>query len=533
MFKRHRVFWVALCIFALLLAKNPFSTRTLIPNFEPYPDTIHYVNSAQSFIRGHGLQIWREGRALKTTVPPLYSLALVPAFLLRNDARMFYFINILLAFGSFSFFYLLLRRLITNNFSLITAVSLFLYVTNYFIYWYPSLAMAENLTLFLFMIGIYLFTIPVSKKNVVIAALTTVAFYVTKYASMPLMIIYFLAYGLKIILRKDIASLMLLVTISASTFLIYSFWEWSAKGSTLLTTIVGFFFSSGNAHVASSDSWFSLSYLPAHLPKYLRAMAGGYSVRFLWDQTPIVPVFVGTPGLLGLFLGMFSKRFRLLFVTLFSLLFSSILFMSTFYSFDMRYLNFAIPALLIGFAVCWDNIHIVMLNLSFNTLRRLTSISLLLIFVFYFVTNAIRLKKQVMLNLKYAETPWYYVSVVKLNKYFSALPKKNRKPVVISSLIPYYIDFFSNNTYDMLPLSLEQEFRNNRGAAWGSNNFSDLLVLYESYIRKGYDVYVHNYGLGNEKKLQNDHNAIHTYFKTILVSTGCYGACNIWRVTLR
>ena len=104
MLKRHWVFWVTLCLFILLLAKNPFSIRTLIPNFEPYPDTIHYINSAQSFIRGHGLQIWREGRILKTTVPPLYSLVLIPIFLINIDARMFYFANVFLAFGSFLFF---------------------------------------------------------------------------------------------------------------------------------------------------------------------------------------------------------------------------------------------------------------------------------------------------------------------------------------------------------------------------------------------------------------------------------------------
>ena len=104
-----------------------------------------------------------------------------------------------------------------------------------------------------------------------------------------------------------------------------------------------------------------------------------------------------------------------------------------------------------------------------------------------------------MLNLKYAETPWYYLSVVKLNEYFAKLPIKKQKTIVISSLIPYYIDFYSNKTYDLLPLSLEQEFRNNRKEAWGNNDYSDLLALYKSYLDRGYDVYVHNYGLGNEK----------------------------------
>jgi len=540
MVKRHGAFWVTLCLFVLLLAKNPFSIRTLIPNFEPYPDTIHYINSAQSFIKGHGLQIWREGRALKTTVPPLYSLVLIPAFLINNDARMFYFANIILALLSFVLFYLIIRKLITNNHLLITLISLFLYVTNYFIYWYPSLAMAENLTLFLFMGGIYLLLLPVTRRNIILASIIPIAFYITKYASIPLAGFYFLSYLVKIVipLKKGIQSKITTIATYTLTstilFLLYSFWEWQAKGPLKPSALIG------------SGSWFSLQYLPSHLPEYLKAMMGGYSVRFLWDNTPIVPIFIGIPGLLGLIFGIFKKQTRILFIALLSILLSSILFMSTFYSIDMRYLYHAIPTLLIGFVMFWE----VVISSMDSRLRgndktalsssglprgsRLLFTSLLMIlFIFYFSTNAIRLKKQIMLNLKYAETPWYYLSVVKLNEYFATLPKKEHKPIVISSLIPYYIDFFSNKTYGLLPLSLEQEFRSNRKEAWGNNDYSDLLSLYKSYLNRGYDIYVHNYGLGNEKKLQNDHDAIHTYFKTTLVSTGCLGACNIWKVNLK
>lgn len=554
MLKRHWVFWVTLCLFILLLAKNPFSTRTLIPNFEPYPDTIHYVNSAQSFIQGHGLQIWREGRALKTTVPPLYSLVLIPIFLIKNDARMFYFVNILLAFGSYLFFYHILRKLITSNHLPITFITLFLYVTNYFIYWYPSLAMAENLSLFLFMGGIYLFMLPVTRKNIVFASLISVAFYITKYASIPLTGFYFLSYCLKVILdegrhpdrsggiskikdssataRNDkLINIFLLFTVVLGLFLLYSLWEWQAKGSTLLITLVNVFLPHETSTIVGAGSWFSIQYLPVHLPEYLKAIVGGYPVRFLWDDTPIVPIFVGIPGLLGLFLGIFKKQTRILSIALSSILLSSILFMSTFYSIDMRYLYHAIPTLLIGFVMFWE---VVIGSMdSRRGSRLIITLLMIALFVFYSLTNAIRLKKQIMLNLKYSETPWYYLSVVKLNEYFATLPKKERKPIVISSLIPYYIDFFSNKSYDLLPLSLEQEFRNNRKEAWGNNDYSDLLVLYKSYINRGYDVYVHNYGLGNEKKLQNDHDAVHTYFKTTLVSTGCFGACNIWKINLR
>ncbi len=167
MLKKHWVFFVTLVIFLLLLAKNPFSQRTLIPNFEPYPDTIHYVNAAQSLVRGHGLAIWREGRSLQTSVPPLYSLFLTPLFFIHNDPRVFFFTNIILALFSFLFFYLIIKKITKNQ--IIQSIALFLYTTNYFFYWYPSLAMAENLTLFLFMTGTLLLVRPVTKNTVLFA----------------------------------------------------------------------------------------------------------------------------------------------------------------------------------------------------------------------------------------------------------------------------------------------------------------------------------------------------------------------------
>ncbi|PIY69224.1 hypothetical protein COY90_01690 [Candidatus Roizmanbacteria bacterium CG_4_10_14_0_8_um_filter_39_9] len=562
MLKRHWIFFLMLVIFLLLLAKNPFSVRTLIPNLEPYPDTIHYINPALSFIQGHGLRIWREGRGLMTTVPPLYTIFLVPLFLIKQDARMFYFTNVILALFSYLFFYLIINRLTyevrrhnEKTASVLIGTTLFIYVTNYFIYWYPTLAMSENLTLFLFMGGVYLLTLPTTRKNIILAGLTAVAFYITKYASIPLTGTYFLSYGVKIIIEKGdkLKNVLILILVSAFVFLAYSLWEWQTKGSTLLMTLIGVFLPQKGSTIFSSGSWFSLNYAAKNLPRYIHALFGGYAAPFLWDQTPIVPKMVGTLGLTGLILGGLSKKTRFLSISLSSILLSSILFMSTFYSFDMRYLNFAIPTLMIGFVMFWMLI-IERLDprpspkmTGKNTLFKLGSIVipvktgiqsaitlfLCFLFLYYSATNFIRIKSQISINLRYAETPWYYLSIIKMNEYFSTLPETEKKPVVISSVIPYYIDFYSNKTYDLLPLSKHQEFRNHKTEAWGNHDYADLLKIYEEYLSRGYNVYVDNYGLGNEKVLQDDHTLIHRTFKTELVSEGCLGACNIWKLHLK
>lgn len=531
-FKKHWIFFAVLIIFLALLARNPFSTRTLIPNLEPYPDTIHYLSPPHNLVAGHGFSLWREGRSLKSWVPPLYSALMIPAFLIHNDVRMFYFVNVLLAIISFLFFYLIIRKITSNV--ILLGVALFLYATNYFNYWYPTLAMGENLVIPLFLVAVWLLTLKTSLKNMVLFGLLSVAVYATKSANLPITAGLVLGYCLKLFMETKekirFREVLKFIGIFAAFFLVFSIYYQLQYGSSILSSL---FFFLGNlfpgqkaASVAaqSSGSWFSFQFMKENLPKYARTMLGGYSVRFLWDNTPIVPIYVGTTGLAGLMVAVADKKYRIYGITLFIILAASVLFMSTFYSTDMRYLYQAIPILLIGFVFLFNGM------LQMKRLGFLIPVVLFLIFGFYSATNAIRLKKQVMLNLKYSETPWYYLSVLELNKYFSTHPSQNKKPIVISAMIPYYIDFYSNGAYSLLPLSRNQEFPNQRDYAWGKHDYTNLPKLYDSYLKQGYNIYIQNYGIGNEKPLQDDFRRIIDTYKTTLVSEGCYGACSIWKI---
>ena len=213
--------------------------------------------------------------------------------------------------------------------------------------------------------------------------------------------------------------------------------------------------------------------------------------------------------------------------------------MSSFYSIDMRYLYFTIPTLLIGFALFWNSLFPLFRHPTFrrgiqkNIVRYSLFSLLLLLFLFYFATSAIRLKKQVMLNLKYVETPWYYLSVLKLNEYFKNYQKDRKEPVVISAMIPYLIDFYSNGEYSLLPISGSQEFRNQKEEAWGKFDYANLIMLYTKILYSGHEVYVHNYGIGNEKPLQDDFKKIQDNFILTKVASGCFDACNIWQLKIK
>jgi hypothetical protein len=183
--------------FLLLLYKNPFSERNLIPNLEPFPDSIHYLSPALNLVKGGGLLIEREGRVIPPSVPFLYSLTLVPGFLIFSDVRFFYFTNVMLALSGLFFFYKFLTKIITNSY--IIFLILFLYVTNYFIYWFPNLPMAENLILPLFLISLYLLASKLTMKKAVLASIVGISFYATKYASLVLTLTFLFLYLVKIL----------------------------------------------------------------------------------------------------------------------------------------------------------------------------------------------------------------------------------------------------------------------------------------------------------------------------------------------
>jgi len=236
-------FIICLILFGLLLFKNPFSERTLIPNFEPYPDTFNYVVPAIHFFENKSFEISREGRNLTPGVPPLYSIFLIPVFLIYGDPRMFYFTNLGLAVASFSLFYLILKKLINNSW--VVGFSLFLYVTNYFIYWYPTLAMAENLLLALFLLGVFLLTVKISSRRMFLAGLIPVSFYATKYAAAPLAVIFLGFYFLRIIaekgnVRRNFLFFILSFSLSSILFFLYQYF---AIGSNILKDLVGYIMS--------------------------------------------------------------------------------------------------------------------------------------------------------------------------------------------------------------------------------------------------------------------------------------------------
>jgi hypothetical protein len=541
LFTLRNIFLVNLFVFILLLSRNPFGERTLIPNLAPYPDTIHYLTPIRSLIKGGPFKIVREGRSLNVNVPPLYSIIMAPFYAINFDVRMFYFANTLLSLISLYLFYLILKKITDNIW--IVGITLFIFVTNYYIYWYPQWAMAENLILPMFLIGVYLLILPIKTKYIISAGLIPILTYATKYACLPFSFFYFGMYLLKIIIekkRKLFGSVMVFFAVVVITAIPMLYFQFMASGVNPLARYVEIFvgifnkkdsiYSQTGEVVSGSRGWFSDVFFKKNLPLYIKGVFGGSS-RSLWDYSPILPKYLTLLSWLGLVWAIFKKKYRFISISLIILLVFPLIVISTFSTFDMRYIYHATPTLLIGFAFFLVLLKDLMVN---KKLRILFPLMIISIFGFYLLKNAVRVKSQIVINIKYAETPWYYISVLRLNDFFTNDKIiNNRKPVVISPMPPYYIDFYSNGNYELLPLDKNQEFRLSKEEAWGTNDYSDLQKLYKSYLSKSRDLYVSTYGLGNEAYLHLAFENLYKDFNLTEVYNGCYTQCNIYKLELK
>jgi len=400
--------------------------------------------------------------------------------------------------------------------------------------------MSENLLLPLFSGGVLLLMSKLTYKNILLAAFIPVSLYATKYACAPMTLAYCLLYFIKIMIesknnKKILFKKAFFYILSTGLFSLAIFlYGYLVNGINPLGGVMAIFHIIIPSHKpeitstgGASNPWMSMQYVSINLPQYLSSLIGASS-RFLWDYTPITASWIGSLGIFGIIAGFFENKKRLLSFGLFGLLFSEILFMSMFYALDIRYIYFAIPTLLVGFAMFLSIVR------DFCVKRKVNFLFLIIILLmsgFYLAKNVIRIKSQIVINAKYAETPWYYISVLKLNAYFSE--KKEIKPVVISPMPPYYIDFYANGYYELLPLSSEQEFRSRKDLAWGEHDYSDLQKIYVDYLKRGRELYVSTYGLGNEAYLHTAYEALSKKFKTTEVYVDCYKLCNLYKVELK
>ncbi len=509
---------------------------------DPFPDSIHYTNSAFSLLKGKGYVVEREGRSITPDVPPLYPLVLLPFFAIFNDVRAFYFANTLLVVFSYCLFYRLVKKLF--NHQRVQFLVLASFVCCLPLTWYATLAMAENLILLLFLAALNLLLEEVTWKHSVLMSLLCVAFYATKFASVPLLVSFTTLFlyktwfevNKKLRLKKTLFFLFCIGTLMT----VFEIFEYVLKGTGIITQIIPLFLSvffkksaeGSVAEVTQQNVFFSTVFIKNNLFQYLNWMLGGKLI-ILWNSTQILRPTWAIPAFVGLFIGLTRKKWRLLSASLLVSLVSVLLFMMSFYTTDGRYFYTAIPTLFLGLGFALT----VGLDFLNDHTSPITTLGIsFCFFLLFFIPNIIPLKNTIMLNLRHAETPWTYISVIRMNDFIKkqkTIYPEAVTPVVITPLSPYYVDFFKTEKMTLLPLSMNQEARTDQRKVWGDYDYKHLHQVYSDFLKQHVPVYFASYGIGNDKDMQQTRDQLKDDFVLTEVDSGCINVCNIYQLNLK
>lgn len=518
---------LAIATFLILSFKNPYGTSSLIGNFDPFPDSLHYVVPARNFVDGSGYSFAREGGKTAIGVPPLYSLTLIPIYFFSSDARSYYFANLILGVISIILLFKISRKLTKSVW--MTGLLLFTYVTSFVIYWQTSLAMAENVLLPICFGGLYLALQPLNTKNLVLAIFLAVACYGSKYVSLPITGIFLLFWLWRIWTEQKksqrLQNILLLVILALVAFLLFN-------GQHFFNYIGQLF--QRNLHndlqAQEQTSWLSLQYFFESFPKYFNALMGA-PIYNLWYTKAILPVGLAVIVLSWCVYALFKlPKQRQLAVLLLALTFAQLAFLSVILMIEGRYAFTFIPIIFTGTATVLGWLVKKGKKIFGQRTNNLMQMGFVGILASLLLLNNFKdLKTQLLLNFKGGEMPWWQVGIQAADQFMQTeMEKTNQKPIIISSLSPFVWDFYKQSDYAILPLSAHQSMVKEK--IWGEDFEPDyLLNYYQEQLQAGRAIYLTTVGFG-----RNDWPILEGYkangFELKLLKEDCVGACKIFRI---
>lgn len=522
--QRNCVFFLLIVIFLVLAYQDPFSTRSLVANLEPYPDTLYYSIPAWNLVN-HGRfdMSSQTGKIMvENIVSPLYSLYLAPFFLIARDVRIFYFANIVLAILTILFTYLSLRIVNKGKLGLLlTFLGGVILVTNEIFYKLPSLLMAENFSIFVLSFYTYLLFKYRKSLGAILAGLSFAIFPLIKTSNIALGVVFLIFYSFRYFstsFRKYFFG-----TASISVLLVICFF--------LKTNIVE------NANTIATNSaiqLMSIKYFATNFISYLQIILGDKG-PFLWAQHRLFSREVSLFVFFGFFSVIRDKNYRFFTLAAISTIVILIVFQSFFVIVDLRYIITLLPLFVIGFSLSLSKINDFIATKS-KTIFRVSLLVLIVAFAdMYLLPNAhntfLRMKRQIGINFIHTENPWNYLSIIHFNSYF-ARERKN-DPILMTVLPIYYVEYFANGSYSLLPLSKNQEFFLHRG---GWNDFFEKKEINETIdtlLAKKVPLYVSNAYITNNQNWIADYEKLKKRYKFTLANQGCEGWCDIYKINMR
>ena len=517
---RNIVIVLLIVIFVALSFKKVYTSDTLIPNLEPYPDSLYYSVPAWNFVHGKGFEMETQSVVIKQETPPLYGIYLIPFFAIFNDVRSFYFANMIVMIATIILFGFIIDKLFSGKAIYKAALTFFLgffLASNFYFYSIPQLLMAEPITIFLVTLGIYLYFS--KSSNAVVAAASQLPFLLilVKVSNIPYAFALVLIFAYKFYSEKKFKSFLIGLGIGTVYLVTYFL------SSRLLI---------GHKNLGGTD------FSPIHFQKgiefYFRALTGRVGVRYLWFSEKFLPQIVAALSLLGILVGLANSKTRKNALALLVPVVSAVLFMSFFVTQDIRYIIAALPVNLLLIGYLFDKI-----GKKTNT-PVVIALMLLVLTSTLFLKNQgykesemalLTFKKQVGLNLRHREVPWNYEAVRAFNQL--TMDSEPQKTYIATFLPPPYIELFSNHKYQTLPISSWQAFYWVAPHLLDKGISKDVAARYKQLINKGSDVYITRYYQSNvPSQWPKQFDEITRNFLLEKVQEGCLGACDIYKLKI-
>lgn len=506
------LFVVILLGYLLITSSALTSDNHILYNLEPYPDGLLYALSARNAALHQGLNLLYGESRIHIWVPALYTLILVPFYVLSTLPWMFYIANVVLGLCSVITLFYIVSKMTRSSWAGI--VSVVIYLSHALILWLPTVPMSENLTLLLVLLSLIALVVnPTTKWMYAISLSALVGMLFTRYAIAPVAVVgiallffKFFKFRLK---EPLLALLILLVVIGICELLGYS----------LLTTLK-YLVSS----VWNSNQYYNVSNVMPNL-RYYGQVVWGAPKYFLWllisFTSPLYFLTFMVMGTLTLIKGNREERFSS--ITLLLLFLAQLPLLLMFYSTDSRYIILTIPIMAVMVGWTFSNLSIA--NSYIKTL-------ILLIIIGLQLFSQIPLFKQVLANnLLHKSNGWQYLAIQHFDEYFS---QANTNDVyLITALPPHLVAAYQKEDYELLPLSNDQEFLQKGEHVWGEDVPYDSLVEgYKAWIEQGKIIYITNAYITHQQSVIYDFEKYKEAFVLEQVSEGCSSACNIYKLKL-
>lgn len=509
-------------VFVLLAFKKVYTSDTLIPNLEPYPDTLYYSIPAWNFVHGNGFVLKTQDVVIKQQTPPLLGIYLIPFFYLFKDVRSFYFGNMLLLILTIYLFVKIIDKIFTGELfykSILTGFLGFFLITNFYFYSIPQLLMAEPITIFIVTLGIFLYVTKPSNFKAFLSGQLGFLLILIKLSNIPYSVIFtllfFNKYYSSLKLYKYLKQFLFSLGIGSIYFIAY------LLSSGLLA---------GHKNLGGTD--FNIIHFKNGLQVYLKTLAGKAGIRYLWYTENFIPPIIAFLSILGAIIGIYKPNSRKLTLSFVSIIIFTIIFISFFVASDLRYIFAILPAFLLLAGYLIQEIKV--------KTNKTTAIIIMIIIILATLIfknqgykenefSLLTFKKQIGLNLRHREVPWNYEAIQVFNKFTQ---KSDFNKTYIATFLPSpFIEIYSNKNYQILPISTWQEFYWLEPELLKKVLGNNLVLRYKELINNGNNVYITHYYKSNvSSQWPKQIDELLLNFSVEKVYDGCLSSCDIYQL---